>query len=174
VSEKKLRAVSKASPPAARVEGEEGERSEPGAPGARAAGAAAGQPPTPDPEVPQKAKRRRFAAAYKLKILKRADALDGTGEIGAMLRREGLYSSMLSKWREQRDAGALRGLKPRKRGPVGLKSDPLAKENKQLRREVAQLQGRLKQAEIVIDIQKKASELLGIPLRTLEDEESDL
>jgi hypothetical protein len=57
---------------------------------------------------------------------------------------------------------------------VGLKSDPLAKENKQLRREVAQLQGRLKQAEIVIDIQKKASELLGIPLRTLEDEESDL
>ena len=173
MSEKKLRAVSQASAPAARVEGEEGERSEPGAPGARAAGAAPGHPPAPDPEVPEKAKRRRFSAAYKQTILKRADALDGTGEIGAMLRREGLYWSMLSKWREQRDAGAMRGLKPKKRGPKRKKSDPLAKEIKQLRRENARLQGKLKQAEIVIDIQKKASELLGIPLRTLEDEESD-
>jgi len=163
VGEKKLRAVSDASPPAARVEGEEGKRSDPGTPGTRAAGAAAGQTPTPDPEVPQKAKRRRFSAAYKLKILKRTDAMEGTGEIGAMLRREGLYWSMLSRWRQQREAGSLRGLKPKKRGPKGKKSDPLAMENKRLRREMALLHGKLRQAELVIEIQKKVSELLGIP-----------
>lgn len=173
MGEKKLRAVSEASPPAAREEGVEGERSEPGTPGSRAAGAAAGQPPTPDPEVPEKAKRRRFSASYKLEILKRTDAMAGTGEIGAMLRREGLYWSMLSKWRQQRDAGALRGLKPKKRGPKAEKSDPLVKENKQLRREVGQLQGKLKQAELIIDIQKKVAEILGIPLKTLDDDGRD-
>ena len=110
MSEKKLRAVTEASSPAARVEGVEGERSEPGATGGRAAGAAADRSPAPDPEVPEKAKRRTFTAAYKRRILEKADALEGTGEIGAMLRREGLYSSHLSKWRRQRDAGALAGL----------------------------------------------------------------
>lgn len=155
------------------MEGVEGERSEPGTTGGRAAGAPPAKPPTPDPEVQEKAKRRRFSAAYKLKILEQTDALEGTGEIGAMLRREGLYSSHLSKWRQQRDAGALQGLKPKKRGPRAKKNGPLDKENKQLRRELAQVQRKLKQAEIVIDIQKKASELLGIPLRTLEDEEID-
>jgi len=155
------------------VEGVEGERSEPGATGGRGAGAAAAPAPAPDPEVPAKARRRRFSASYKLKILKQTDALEGTGEIGAMLRREGLYWSMLSKWRQQRDAGALRGLKPKKRGPKGEKSDPLAKENKQLRQEVAQLQGKLKQAELIIDIQKKVAEILGIPLKTLDDDGRD-
>jgi len=168
MGKKKLRAVSEASSPAARVEGVEGERSEPEATGRRAAGAAA-----PDPEVTAKAKRRRFSAAYKLKILAQADALEGTGKIGAMLRREGLYSSILSTWRQQRDEGVLAGLKPKRRGPQPKKNDPLDKENKQLRRELARVQRKLKQAEIVIDIQKKASELLGIPLRTLEDEEID-
>jgi len=168
VSKKKLRAVSKASPPAARVEGAEGERSEPGATGRRAAGAAA-----PDPEVPAKAKRRRFSAAYKLKILEQTDALEGTGEIGAMLRREGLYWSMLSKWRQQRDAGALQGLKPKKRGPQTKRDSKDVEEIRRLRRDKARLERKLKQAEIVIDIQKKASELLGIPLRTIEDEELD-
>ena len=173
MSQKKLRAVSKASSPAARVEGVEGERSEPGATGGRAAGAAAVSPPAPDPEVPPKAKRRRFSAAYKLKILEQSEALAGTGEIGAMLRREGLYWSMLSKWRQQRDAGALQGLKPKKRGPQTKRNSKEAEEIRQLRRDKARLERKLKQAEIVIDIQKKASELLGIPLRTLEDEESD-
>ena len=151
----------------------EGERSEPGAPGARAAGAAAGQTLTPDPEVPQKAKRRRFSASYKLKIIKKAETLEDSGEIGAMLRREGLYWSALTRWREQRDAGVLKGLSAKKRGPKSKKSDPLAKENKQLRRENARLERKLKQAELIIDIQKKVAEILGIPLKTLEDEERD-
>ena len=70
----------------------------------------------PDPEVPAKARRRKFTAAYKLDILKQADACSKLGEIGALLRREGLYSSLLSKWREQRAAGALAALSPKKRG----------------------------------------------------------
>lgn len=173
MSKKKLRAVTEASSPAARLEGVEGERSEPGATGGKAAGAAAARPPTPDPEVPAKAKRRTFTAAYKRRILEKADALEGTGEVGAMLRREGLYSSHLSKWRQQRDAGVLAGLKPKKRGPRKKRDSREAQENKQLRRENARLQRKLKQAELIIEIQKKASEILGIPLRTLEDEESD-
>lgn len=173
MGEKKLRAVYEASPPAARGEGVEGERSEPGAPGARAAGAAAGQPPTPDPEVPQKAKRRRYSAAYKLKIIKKAEALEDSGQIGAMLRREGLYWSALTRWREQRDAGVLKGLSAKKRGPRKSRNSKDAEEIRLLRRDKARLERKLKQAEIVIEIQKKASEILGIPLRTLEDEESD-
>jgi len=173
MGKKKLRAVPEASSPAARVEGAEGERSEPGATGVRAAGAAATSRQAPDPEVPAKAIRRRFTAAYKLKIVEQADALDGTGGIGAMLRREGLYSSILSTWRRQRDDGALAGLKPKKRGPQTKRDSKDAEEIRRLRRDKARLERKLKQAEIVIDIQKKASELLGIPLRTLEDEEID-
>ena len=173
MSEKKLRAMKEASSPAARVEGVEGERSEPRATGGRAAGAAADRSPAPDPEVPAKAKRRTYTAAYKLEILERAEALEGTGEIGAMLRREGLYSSHLSKWRQQRDAVALAGLKPKKRGPPKKRSPQDAEEIRRLRRDKARLERKLKQAELIIEIQKKASEILGIPLRTLEDEESD-
>jgi transposase len=173
VGEKKLRAVSEGSSPAAGVEGEQGERSEPGTIGTTAAGAAASPPPAPDPEVPARAKRRTFTAAYKRRILEKADALEGTGEIGMMLRREGLYSSHLSKWRQQQDEGALAGLKPKRRGPKKTRSSKDVEEIRQLRRDKARLERKLKQAELILEIQKKASEILGIPLKTFDDDESD-
>ena len=112
-------------------------------------------------EVPEKAQRRRFDAAYKLQILEEADRLTGPGEVGALLRREGLYSSHLTNWRHQRDEGALSGLTPKRRGRKTKRKDPLAKENDKLRRENQRLAERLRQAETIIDVQKKVSEMLG-------------
>ena len=117
-----------------------------------------------DPEVLEKPKRRRFTATEKLRILERADACTREGEIGALLRSEGLYSSNLSNWRRQRDSGALAGLAPHKRGP---KPDPTNEQTKQmveLKRENERLRERLAQAETIIEVQKKVSSLLGIPL----------
>lgn len=114
----------------------------------------------PDSEVRPKAERRRFTAEYKLRILTEADACRKRGEIGALLRREGLYSSHLDKWREQRRSGALQALAPQKRGP---KPDPQAAEIAQLRRENERLQQRLQRAETIIEVQKKLSALLGLP-----------
>ena len=133
----------------------------------RATGESAGavesgpRPVVPDPEVPEKAKRRRFKAAYKLEILEAADASSQPGEIGALLRREGLYSSHLSKWRQQRTAGALAGLRPRKRGRKPRPVDPQAKRITQLERENERLRLKLEQAEMIIDVQKKLSRILG-------------
>jgi transposase-like protein len=124
----------------------------------------------PDPEVVAKAKRRQFSAEYRLKILKLADACKAPGEIGALLRREGLYSSLLATWRRQREAGALVALRARKRGPKPKAVDPRVKE---LEKENARLQRKLKQAEMIIEVQKKVHEILGIPLRTLADEGDD-
>ena len=116
----------------------------------------------PDPEVPEKAKRRQFSAEYKLGILKEADGCQEPGQIAALLRREGLYSSHLTEWRRARREGSLKALaKPR--GPKGRGRDPVTIENEQLRKENAGLRQRLKQAETILDIQKKASELLGNP-----------
>lgn len=149
--------------PGENPEPREGERSEPdrgggGSPGAR------DRPPggVPDPEVTPKARRRRFSAAYKLRIVKEADACTHKGEIGALLRREGLYSSHLSTWRRARDQGELEGLRPRKRGP---KADPdrgLRRRYERLERENERLRRRLETAETIIDVQKKVSRLLGI------------
>jgi len=111
--------------------------------------------------VPEKARRRRFSGAYKQRILQSADACTQPGEIGALLRREGLYSSHLSKWRQQRDAGALEGLRPRKRGRKARPVDPQAKRIAQLERENERLQRKLEQAEMIIDVQKKLSRILG-------------
>lgn len=124
----------------------------------------------PDPEVPERPVRRRFTAAYKLAILQEVDAATEPGAIGAILRREGLYSSHLVDWRRARDRGALEALAR----PVGRpKPNPLAKENERLRREKARLEGRLATAERIIEIQGKVSELLGIPLAPVsEDDES--
>ena len=117
----------------------------------------------PDPEVPKKAKRRQFNAEFKLGILEEADGCQEPGQIAALLRREGLYSSHLTEWRRARREGLLKALaKPR--GPKGRGRDPVTIENEQLRKENAGLRQRLKQAETILDIQKKASELLGIPL----------
>lgn len=113
------------------------------------------------PEVPEKAKRRRFEKAYKLRILAEADSCARRGELGKLLRREGLYSSHLADWRRQREAGTL-GTK--KRGRKANPKDKSAAENKRLRRENKRLEERLRKAELIIDVQKKVSALLGIPI----------
>lgn len=117
-----------------------------------------------DPEVPEKARRRRFTAEYKLRVLQEADACGEPGEIGALLRREGLYSSHLVVWRRQREEGTLQGLMPRKRGRKPQQKNPLAKKVAELERKNRRLEKRLKQAEIIIDVQKKVSQILGVPL----------
>jgi transposase-like protein len=117
----------------------------------------------PDPEVPEKKPRRRFTTAYKLRILKEYDACAKPGEIGALLRREGLYSSNINTWLRQRDEGVLHGLSPKKRGRKAKKVNPLAQENARLERENKKISEKLKQAETIIEVQKKISEILGIP-----------
>jgi len=124
----------------------------------------------PDPEVEPRPKRRQFTIDYKLRILKEADACKEPGEIGALLRREGLYSSHLVLWRRQREQAASTQLKSRKRGPKGKVQDPRVK---QLERDKARLERRLKRAETIIEIQKKVHELLGIPLKNLDIDEND-
>jgi transposase-like protein len=119
----------------------------------------------PNPEVPEKATRRRYTADYKMRILRQAEACRGAGEIGVLLRREGLYSSHLTTWRRQRDAGILSGLRPKRRGPKPTEPNPLQAEVDRLRKETGRLQKRLKQAELIIEVQKKISEILGIPLQ---------
>ena len=120
----------------------------------------------PDPEVSDKPVRRRFTAEYKLKIVRAADACDlGTGEIGELRRREGLYSSHLVNWRRQRDEGGLAGLEPKKRGRKPTKRrDPATLEVERLKRENARLEQRLANAELIISVQKKLAKLLGIKL----------
>jgi transposase len=112
-----------------------------------------------DSEVNAKPERRKFSAEYKRRILEEADACTEAGQIGALLRREGLYSSNLVHWRRQRTEGALKALSPKKRGP---KPDPLADENAALRRRVERLEAELKRAETIIEVQKKLSDLLGL------------
>lgn len=114
----------------------------------------------PDPEVVPKAKRRKFSAKYKLRVLDEADNCTGPGQIGALLRREGLYSSHLSTWRRQREQGLLEALSSKKRGRK--EKDELDREVSRLRWENERLQARLEQAETIIDVQKKLSRLLGL------------
>ena len=111
-------------------------------------------------EVLERPQRRRFSAAYKLEILEEADRLVGTGQIGAMLRREGLYSSYLDKWRTQRDRGALSGLQAKRRGPKPSESKQARQEIESLRRQNEKLKKKLERAEALIEIQKKVSALL--------------
>lgn len=127
----------------------------------------------PNPEVAEKPERRRFTAKYKLDILRQADACTEPGSLGALLRREGLYSSNLNTWRRQRDEGTLSALAPKQRGRKALKPDPMALENERLRKENARLAKRLKQAELIIDVQKKVSQMLGITLETPSQNEND-
>jgi transposase-like protein len=121
----------------------------------------------PKTEVVAKAQRKRFTAAEKLRILREVDACQGSGEIGAVLRREGIYSSYLTTWRRQRERGELDGLAPQKRGP---KPNPEAIELAKLRRENARLQDRLERAEFIIDFQKKVAQMFG---KTLESPDLD-
>jgi transposase-like protein len=134
----------------------------------------AGADPTaivrPDPEVVAKAKHRKFTAKYKQQILTKADAAASeAGAIGALLRREGLYSSHLVKWRRDREASIQQGLEPRKRGPKSTRS-PMRDENQKLQRENERLTEQLRKAEIIIDVQKKVAALLGAPIPPVDPE----
>jgi transposase-like protein len=114
--------------------------------------------------VPEKPVRRRFTAEYKLRVLREADACAEPGQLGALLRREGLYSSHLTAWRKQRDEGTLAGLTPKRRGRRANPDTPVITENERLKRENQRLAAKLRQAETIIEVQKKLSEILGIPL----------
>jgi len=122
-------------------------------------------------EVVAKAQRRRFTAEDKRRILKEADRCTRLGEIGALLRREGVYSSYLNTWRRQCEPGELAGLSRRRRGRKEKAVNPLAKQVAELERDKRRLERKLQQAELLLDIQKKASRLLEIPLRSLQDED---
>jgi len=118
-------------------------------------------PAVPEVEVLAKATRRRFTAEYKRRILREADACTEPGAIGALLRREGLYSSHLTKWRAQRERGALAGLAPQKRGPAPKPPNPLAAKVAALERAVRREKARADRAEALVELQKKVAELLG-------------
>jgi transposase-like protein len=125
----------------------------------------------PDPEVVPRAKRRRFTAEYKLSVVEEAGRCSEPGEVGALLRREGLYSSHLSNWRRQRAEGQLRALAERKRGRKSQEQQ--VHELDELRREKEQLQVRLQQAELIIEVQKKLSQLLGLSTLKMESTGSE-
>ena len=124
-----------------------------------------------NPEVAEKAKRRRFDAAYKLRVLEEADRCTALGSLGELLRREGLYSSHLASWRQQRELGALDALGPKKRGRKPKRKDAVTLENERLAWENRRLAERLRQAEVIIEVQKKVSEMLGISIKSQNDDE---
>jgi len=118
----------------------------------------------PSPEVAEKPVRRRFTVEEKSRILDEADACTEAGQLGELLRREGIYSSYLTSWRRQRAQGAQAGLTPKRRGRKGKPKNPLADEVARLQRKNNRLEKKLRQAELIIDVQKKVSEILGIPM----------
>jgi transposase-like protein len=138
-----------------------------GEPNAPSPAMVSGAPPLAaalDPEVRERAARRRFTAEYKAQVLREADQCVGAGELGALLRREALYSSHLTTWRRQREHGALAALAPQKRGRPRAPASPLARRVAELERDKVRLERRLKQAEAIIDAQKKLAEILGLSL----------
>jgi transposase len=151
------------------AERSEGERSEPRRSGATAEAGAA--PTAVDPEVVAKAKRRTFTAEYKQRILQEAESAAATpGGVGALLRREGLYSSHLVTWRRERSQGIQEALTPRKRGRKSQRN-PLEEENQKLRRQNARLTEDLRKSNIIIEVQKKVAALLGNPIPDVDPEE---
>ena len=126
----------------------------------------------PDPEVVPQAKRRRFSGEYKLHILQEADGCCERGELGALLRREGLYSSHLTTWRRQREEGQMDRLSPNPRGRKPSVDAGLEKELAALKRDNERLKFRLRHAETIIDVQKKLSGLLGLTLNENQSEEA--
>lgn len=129
-------------------------------------------PSAASPEYSPRPQRRTFSAAAKLRILAETDRAADTGGIAAILRREGLYSSTLTDWRRQRDAGAFEALKPQRRGPKPVAAHLADADLDQLRRENARLRQRLEHAEAIIGIQKKVAALLGMPMATTERDET--
>ena len=120
----------------------------------------------PEVEVVAKAERRRFTAEYKRRIVREADRCTKPGEIGALLRREGLYSSLLTTWRVARERGELEGLSPKQRGPKATPPDPRDKRLAEQEREITRWKKRAERAEALVDVQKKLAALLGTPLES--------
>jgi len=137
----------------------DGERSEPERSADRVA----------DPEVLEKPERRRFSAEYKLKIVEEAERCVEPGEVGALLRREGLYSSHLANWRKQYREGALHGLRDSKRGRKTKPRNPLSGRVQELERDKRKLEKKVRQLELMVEVQKKVSEMLGIDMESPED-----
>ncbi len=129
----------------------------------------AGASAVPDPQVIAKPKRRRFTAEYRLRILEEADRSTGTGEVGQLLRREGLYSSHLANWRKARDEGALHGLRSKKRGAKPKASNPLEPKVRELEAKIARLENDLHKAHTILDVQEKVAGLLGFSLEDGKD-----
>lgn len=127
----------------------------------------------PDPEVAEKKSRRKFTAKYKLRILKQADSCTEQGQLGALLRREGLYSSNLTTWRRQREKGLLNALAPKKRGRKKSQKNPLANQVARLEKENRRLRDKLAKAQIIIDVQKKVSQILAMDQDQNNDDEND-
>ena len=141
---------------------------------ANAAGAPAPrpQPAVPDSEVVARPRRRSFTAEYRRSILDQADAAQDIGAVGVLLRREGLYSSHLTTWRRQRKQGGIDALTPKKRGPKVVVS-PLVKENREQQAIIARLTKKLKNAELIIEVQKKVAALLGNPIPNIQIDEEN-
>ena len=137
-------------------------------PEARSAGGLSSGPgaPTPDPEVAAKPWRRRFTAEYRLRILEEAERCTKPGEVGQLLRREGLYSSHLTAWRKARRDGALRGLASKKRGAKPRATNPLEPKVRELESKVARLEKELHKAHTILDVQEKVAGLLGFDLES--------
>ena len=117
-----------------------------------------------DPEVEPRSKRRTFSGEFKARILAECDAADAPGDIGRILRREGLYSSHLVEWRRLRESGALEALRPKPAGRPRVERNPLKAENERLERENARLRDKVRKAEIIIEAQKKLAEVLGLEM----------
>lgn len=144
------------------------ERAEERSDGALSAGTAPAARP-PDPEVAAKPKRRQFSAAYRLRILEEADRCQNPGEVGQLLRREGLYSSHLANWRKARREGALRGLSSKKRGAKPKARNPLEPKVRELEAKVSRLEKELHKAHTILDVQEKVAGLLGFSLENGKD-----
>lgn len=140
--------------------------------GSSSAAPPAFRPPVPDSEVIARPRRRSFTAEYKRSILDQAEAAQDSGTIGALLRREGLYSSHLTTWKRQRQKGEIDALTPQKRGPKVVVS-PLVKQNRQLQSANARLTKKLQNAELIIEVQKKVAALLGNPIPNIQIDEEN-
>jgi transposase len=144
--------------------GEEGTRRGNSSPARNRTSGPEGLSVVPNPEVPEKAVRRTFSAEYKRRILREAEACKEPGQLGAFLRREGLYFSNLTTWRRQAEKGTLAGLSPKKRGPIKRRPDPSLRRIAELEKENRKLSHKLKQAELIIEAQKKIAQILQTPL----------
>ena len=155
-----------------KVEEMEGARRATGISSSGRTGGLAGLSVVPDSEVPEKAVRHRFTAEYKCRILREVEACKEQGRVGALLRREGLYSSNLITWRRQAEQGSLEALSPKKRGPKEKKPDPSLRRIAELEKTTQKLEHKLRQAELIIAAQKKIAEIFQMSLDPEEETNS--